>query len=452
MKIVRHGKSQKDKLRFRRYMDLLQGCKTAEECLLKSCSYSDSDHSSSAKKGASAKVANAMDVDNDDLHLGEACETMITTREEQKKALVAELKHHLLHAAWLEQQCQRAPDPLHRGTHYLQWKSEINRNGLKDPTATADILAHFGVALGKVDATTEDRYYRDPPTKEELEREKVAADLRKKRDKAKRTADRKAKNSNEGKPTSKASKVSKSTAGQNEDPAEMVVSESESMHADGKDADDQEPKPGRIPHADSETYASTLRSLTAQLRGLVTEFTSRTRSLRLAHGAKQLLLWYGKLGKPPSCDACGEVTKDLDAMSINIRCGHITCDDCILRKALVVCAVNGCEEGSESFCLRKAVDIAGDGRTGTYGSRLDSIIALINSLPEEDQALLFVQFEDVMHRMASGLEAAGISNHALSIRAGRGLVDMMNDFQDNHGETRKRVLLLNPADETSSGM
>ena len=500
LRLVLHGKNKMDNDRLRRMRDLLHGCKIAAECLLRSCSYFDLE----TPRPTEAKLSeDAMDVDDDENELSEdamdvddnenelsedamdyeyddenelsegsmdsddddenvlseyamddedednvqgfneeenvevpspaptvlkVCETLITTRENQMSAVIEELNANLLHAAFLEQQCARAPNPEHRDAHYRQWKLGIEGAGLRDPTATSNLRHCLSAVSARLDHDTEELYYRDPPTPAELKKEKEAANKRKIRDKAKRTAARKAEKAGKSK---------------NREVPEVI-----------KDEDDVDPKPSKIDKNDFDTYASTLRKLTGHLRGLASELTSRTRSLRFARGAQDLYHWYTGLGEPPECSACNHVMHDHDNISINIRCGHLTCKHCI-QGTKIICAVDGCGEGSESYRLRKAVDLVGDGKTWPYGSKMGNIIALINSLPKDDQVLLFVQFEDVMLKMAVVLEAANISNHALSSKSSKArgqMSDKMIDFQENSGPTKKRVLLLNPSNETAAGM
>ena len=461
MKLVLQGKSKKDNDRLRRYKALLKGCKTAPECLIRSCSYFEIAEERPQQKHLSE---DAMDVDDDDAPYG-TCQPLIVVREREMKELAVDLEHNLVHAEWLERQCRRATKVEHKGSHYLGWKSDMERTGLRDPTATAQLRRFLIAATERLDPNTEDIYYRDPPTQQQLQNEKKAADDRKKQEKAKKAADRKAKKQSQKSQQSKKPRVvapaddadvnnvdaensDEDMADADEDDAE----DSESIHADDINPSSSGPKPSKIGKDDHQTFNSELRALTAHLRGLVTELVSRTRSLRFARGAQKLQQWRTSRGKPPTCQSCGRLARNADDISINIRCGHRTCAQCIQTTTAVACAVDGCGEGAEAFRLRKAVDLVGDGKTWKYGSRLGNIIALINSLPEDDQVLLFVQFEDLMLNMAEALEAANISNYALSKSAGRHMSKMMNDFQDNRGNNKKKVLLLNPASETASGM
>ena len=451
MQIVLQGKTKKDTDRLRRLQVLLKGCKTASECLVKACLFFESKGTMTAQnRPTEDPVYDEDDVvqrdsdeemeetpDNAILASG-ASQSLIAVREKEMTALVVDLEHNLLHAAWLEQQCRRATKEEHKGSHFGRWMSEIETIGLKDPEATAAFRNHLAAALVNVDTDTENLFYRDPPTADDLKKEKKAADERKKRDKAKRVADRKAKDGKKGPQKRK---------------AEPVGSDHESIEADDIDSFPAQPKPDKIGRDNFETFATELRNLTAHLRGLALELTSRTRSLRFAHGAHQLQAWHADPNAIPTCHGCGNAILEPAGISINIRCGHLTCEECIQNTGLAICAVDGCGEESGSFRLRKAADLAGDGEIWDYGSRLGNIIKLIKSLPADEQVLLFVQFEDVMVKMAQGLEEAGIPNHALAKSAGgRKMVEMMNDFQDNNEPNKKKVLLLNPLSETAAGM
>lgn len=536
MKIIMRGKQTTDNHRFQRYRDLLQGCKKASECLLRSCSYFESEEPRSAKnelledavevedndenenednssedstdvdsddeaepwdagedvdndheseesdaamdidddhEGEPSDAAEDVDIDDeseisdaameiDDDHediqslddeenartpspaqmVSDECEKLITIRENQLSALTEELDVNLIHAEWLLKQCARAPKPEHQGTHYTQWKSEIEKAGHEDPIATSNLRHYLNTAPAKVDGETEELYYRDQPTAKDARVEKKAASERGKKEKGKRLA---AKKAGKGTQSRKVKNVKK------DEGEEVVNDDNEATHAEDQDPDPRDLKPIKIDKDDFENFAKVLRRLTGHLRSLARELTSRTRSLRFARGAQELYRCYANLDHPPTCESCGTVILDQDSISINIRCGHLICEGCI-QTTSPICAVDGCAQGSESYCLRTVVDLVGDGRTWRYGSKLGNIVALINSLPKDEQVLLFVQFEDVMLKMAAVLEAANISNYALSKSAGRQLVPMMNDFQENDTVTKKKVLMLNPSDETAAGM
>lgn len=434
MTIVLRGKTKEDNDRIQRYKNLLKGCNTASECLLKLCSYFDSNSTRSVEEdvdgndNSSAHSDGGKDKPIDPASIiAEDCKALIALREKQMLSLVVELKSNLLHAAWLEEQCKRATKEAERSLHYEQWKSEFEKNTLRDPTATSDLLRYLKAALKQLDDKTEERYYRNPLTKAQKAAETKATNKHRNWEKAKKSKAKKAK------------KAKKSKA--NED------------SVDDPEPPLPDPRPEKIGRDDSIAYNSALRKLTGHLRKLAMELASRTRSLRFARNAYAIYKWHNNPNEPLTCMACNKIIVDGDKIYINIGCGHLTCEECIRKDVDAICAVHGCRGQSEAFCLRKAADFVSNEQTGNYGSKVGHIIALINSIPEDEQVLLFVQFEEVMLKIASALKGANISNYALSTKEKPKEINrMMNDFQENDGEDKKKVLLLDPSSQTAAGM
>ena len=79
-----------------------------------------------------------------------------------------------------------------------------------------------------------------------------------------------------------------------------------------------------------------------------------------------------------------------------------------------------------------------------------NIIDLIRSMPEEEQVLMFVQFDNLMHNIVSAVHAEGIPNYGLTASSGRVVRNMVDDFQ-NRGPTRKKILVLNWANSSAAG-
>ncbi len=225
MKLVLQGKNKRENDRFRRYKELLQGCKTASECLIKSCSYFEQVNIPLGQDDPSSDAMDIddddpMDIDDDELRakiVSGSCQSLITIREKEMDVLITELEHNLLHAAWLEEQCSRATKSERRGSHYLRWKSDIESVGLKDPAATSAFRHCMIAAREKLDSKTEAIFYRNPPTKAQLRDEKIATDERKKREKAKKAADKKPKKVNKGNKKRKLSGKARATASADED-------------------------------------------------------------------------------------------------------------------------------------------------------------------------------------------------------------------------------------------
>ena len=118
--------------------------------------------------------------------------------------------------------------------------------------------------------------------------------------------------------------------------------------------------------------------------------------------------------------------------------------------------VQGCNAAAQSHQVGNACELGeedpvpGEGRQ--YGKKLEDVITLIKSIPEDDQVLLFVQFDDLMEKIASALRYHKISHYAITEKSTRPAVSWVTDFQQNKTDKKKKVLVLNPAAEISSGL
>ncbi|KKY28331.1 putative snf2 family [Diplodia seriata] len=98
---------------------------------------------------------------------------------------------------------------------------------------------------------------------------------------------------------------------------------------------------------------------------------------------------------------------------------------------------------------------------GSFGSKMDSMIELLGSIAEEEQAIVFVQSYSMMAKVEEALEDSGIPAYAID-RVSESATDKIEAFVKNsrymdssktsvNGEFRK-VLILNLGDESASGM
>jgi hypothetical protein len=126
-----------------------------------------------------------------------------------------------------------------------------------------------------------------------------------------------------------------------------------------------------------------------------------------------------------NCDKClGSFDFDSagrDGLTVIRSCGHRLCQDCM---ALVneqadkeaICAVDRCRA---SAYMSKQVSgrSVEDASAAQESSKLNSMVDIINNIPAEEKALLFVQFEDAMTYASRALDAAGI--HHCVAKSGR---------------------------------
>ncbi|OJD37011.1 c-5 cytosine-specific dna [Diplodia corticola] len=196
------------------------------------------------------------------------------------------------------------------------------------------------------------------------------------------------------------------------------------------------------------------------------KFTNMRRSLRYARsiskvksalrGVKQL---YCECG-----DASHETTAELS--SVIVGCGHVVCSDCLdAGMAEERCGVLGCEMEIREHgvlhgaSLRGCEDVAAGPKS--FGSKLDSVMELLGTIPDEEQAIVFVQSYSMMAKVEQALKARSIPAYAID-RVSESATDKIEAFVKNSrytdsGKTKLngefgKVLILNLGDESASGM
>ena len=200
-------------------------------------------------------------------------------------------------------------------------------------------------------------------------------------------------------------------------------------------------------------YVELLDKTARQISRLIPEFVSRVRAIRLLKDSQRLHQWHNGIGNALACTQCGKSSSDLENLSINAVCGHLTCAECRTESLRFRrCQVNMCHASADESRYRGARNILEQANADTrYGSKVANIIDLIRSLPNDDQVLMFIQFDDLMHQIVFALREEGISNHALTANSGRVAGNMVDDFQENRGATKRKVLVLNSGNASAAG-
>jgi hypothetical protein len=84
-----------------------------------------------------------------------------------------------------------------------------------------------------------------------------------------------------------------------------------------------------------------------------------------------------------------------------------------------------------------------------YGRKVQDIIHLIKQIPEEEQILVFVQYNNLMGEVRKALCENDIS--FASLTEGKE-ADVLTDFQNNEDvPTKKKLLLLNLGESSAAG-
>ncbi|KAI6149517.1 hypothetical protein BKA82DRAFT_995209 [Pisolithus tinctorius] len=198
------------------------------------------------------------------------------------------------------------------------------------------------------------------------------------------------------------------------------------------------------------------REHTHNIRKLTKELVGRVRSLRYFTVVRDL---QKQRDTPPkvSCPGCKRNEVPMDEVAVLSSCGHMGCMTCVRRSAdreECVYAVSGlCKAAARVLNIVKGEtlgvdDEARDGNGRHYGRKLEMVIDLIkNQIPKAERVLIFVQFPDLMAKVANALKVHKIKFleiHGSATQKSKNLEKYQNDSEE-------RVLLLNLMDESASG-
>lgn len=422
MKLPRGGKARIDNDRTNRLKEIMGSSKTPEEALLKRCSHFTLEDLGKNRENAS-----------------QDCDLIVQVRRSQHKNTLAELKTNLKHAAWLKGECEEHDE------HFTKWKRNVSANAFGDLETRDVLIKMIENAEKEYSKKHEELFYREPPTPEEIEAMKKAKQAREKAESSAKTA---------------AKKTAKKKRAQKED-YEDESQVSEVPRASDGYIQPKDPRPIRLTEVKDKVQA--LRTLTGHLRNLAKELVSRVRALHFFKIVRAVQLWQSKLpagggiSQAPACSGCKTVVQDPSAIYVLGLCGHTACESCLAAPERGgECIVAGCDASAHNHHIHKATELGQEDRKARegrhYGKKLEEIMDLIKrKIPVDEQVLLFVQFDDLMGKVSAALKDHGIEHSAIAEKSRRSASKLMDDFQENQGKNKKKVLVLNLADESAAG-
>ncbi|KAJ7654469.1 hypothetical protein DFH06DRAFT_1298898 [Mycena polygramma] len=198
------------------------------------------------------------------------------------------------------------------------------------------------------------------------------------------------------------------------------------------------------------------REATHEIRRLSKELVGRVRSLRFFTAVRDLQ----KQTEVPldvTCVSCGRESIPIADISVLSSCGHMGCSECVRncadKEECVYRSTGACISAARALNIVKAEtlgvdDVARDGRGKHYGKKLEEVMDLIkNKVPKDERVLIFVQFPDLMKKVAEALGDNDIK--FLEIKGSASAKSKsLESFQQS---SKERVLLLNLMDESASG-
>ncbi|KAI0061030.1 hypothetical protein BV25DRAFT_1870977 [Artomyces pyxidatus] len=197
------------------------------------------------------------------------------------------------------------------------------------------------------------------------------------------------------------------------------------------------------------------REQTHHLRRLTKELVGRVRSLRYFSVVRDL---QKQKDEPPvvACPACGRDAVPLDEIAVLSSCGHTGCYTCVRAAAdneECVYSQGKCMAAARVLNIVRGDtlgvdDVEREGRGKHFGLKLEKVIHLIKKrIPDNERVLIFVQFPDLMKKVAEALTANNIA--FLEIRGTA--AQKSKNLEKFQTDSKERVLLLNVMDESASG-
>ena len=204
------------------------------------------------------------------------------------------------------------------------------------------------------------------------------------------------------------------------------------------------------------TKLQQLRNLAGALRSDSDKLVSRTRARHFFEAVRCLQLWQAQGTPAPSCAVCGRKASTPEKIIVLALCGHLVCDNCLAKTGPGgTCVVTGCRAEALDYHKIKACELRLKdpviASAPFYGKKLEEVIQLIKGTPAEDQVLLFVQFDDVMEKVQKALIEHHVTHYALTEKASKHAAKWMEDFQTKKDKTKRKVLVLNCANELAAG-
>lgn len=107
--------------------------------------------------------------------------------------------------------------------------------------------------------------------------------------------------------------------------------------------------------------------------------------------------------------------EDIDDLAILSSCGHAGPVAVVRASAKVNrCVDPSCRAPVTATNIVLATTLGLEGDSGSFGIKLQTLVDLVDQIPDSDKVLIFVQFDDLFDKVKEALESYGISTVSLS--------------------------------------
>ena len=198
-----------------------------------------------------------------------------------------------------------------------------------------------------------------------------------------------------------------------------------------------------------------LREQTHLLRRLSKELVARVRSLRFFEVVRKIQRGGEESDQTLESSECDHrpSTHSNTPMAVLSCCGHVACFECMTLAAddqkCVASAQCNAAVRHTNIVKVKSLGIEGQLSSGRYGAKLRTLVDLVHSIPKDERVLVFLQWEDLAHKVSEALDNGNI-NHVTLSGSVKARANTLDKFQQSDADTA-RVLLLKMNDASAAG-
>lgn len=203
--------------------------------------------------------------------------------------------------------------------------------------------------------------------------------------------------------------------------------------------------------SDLQTSAAIRKALTAESIALLRQVCEIDRE----HRFYEALLNVQTTGFQP-CQNCKEDIYDKEDLNILKSCGHTLCEKCtVMAKETKSCVLDGCDGHSLQSKIVSGTVLVGDGQA-IDSSKLKRLVQIVQDIPQEELALIFVQIGHLMPVVSDALKAANIDHRMVSSNNLKGITEFTERPKLKKGQKEQppgpKALVLNLGGAMAAGL
>ncbi|KAJ5823911.1 C-5 cytosine methyltransferase [Penicillium robsamsonii] len=160
----------------------------------------------------------------------------------------------------------------------------------------------------------------------------------------------------------------------------------------------------------------------------------------------------------PSCQGCKSDLQEKEDVNVLKTCGHALCKSCTaaaITKLRKLCPITGCSgQIVQSKIVPGEILVSED--QGIQSSKLNKLVEIVRSVPEDDLVLIFVQISHLLPVASNALKAANIDHRMVTQTNLKGIAEFIEAPKAKKGTAqvpcRPKALILNLGSSMAAGL